>query len=135
MHEIPINWLAVLVAAVVAMIIGGLWYSPIMFGPRWMRLARRSPEQVRANMPKALAVDFIGMLIMAFVLLHAVRYAGAQGIGQGAAVGFFNWLGFVAVATFPLIVYEDRPLGLALINNGFFLIALIVMGAILAVWP
>ena len=35
--------------------------------------------------------------VMAFVLLHAVHYAGATTIGTGAAVGFFNWLGFIGV--------------------------------------
>ena len=84
-------------------------------------------------MVKALIPDVIGSFVMAFVLVHAVHYAGAHGIGQGAAVGFFNWLGFVAVATLGMVTFEKRPLKLYLINNGYLVIALLIMGAILAV--
>ena len=56
-------------------------------------------------------------------------------VGQGAAVGFFNWLGFIATTTLGVMVYERRPFGLYLITNGWQLLALVVMGAILAVWP
>jgi len=53
---------------------------------------------------------------------------GAQGWAQGAAVGFFNWLGFVAVATLGSVTFEKRPLALYLINNGFLLLALTLDG-------
>src|SRR5580765_953604 len=35
MHGFDVNWLAVLVAAVLKFVIGGVWYSPPVFGPRW----------------------------------------------------------------------------------------------------
>jgi hypothetical protein len=54
---------------------------------------------------------------------------------QGAAVGFFNWLGFVAVATLGSVTFEKRPFKLYLINNGFLLLAPLLMGPLLAVWP
>lgn len=135
MQEFPINWWAVVVAALVKMIIGALWYSPALLGPRWSRLSGISAIEVKQRLPKLLAVDAIASLIMSFVLLHAVHYAGATTLGTGAAVGFFNWLGFVATVTFGLALYERRPLGLFWIANGFQLISLLFMGAILAIWP
>ena len=71
---------------------------------------------------------------MAFVLVHAVRYAGATTAAQRAAVAFLNWLGFVFVATFMPVLYEGRPFKLFLINNGFDLLGLMLMEAIIAVW-
>ena len=71
---------------------------------------------------------------MAFVLVHAVHYAGATSAAQSAAVGFFNWLGFIAVTMFMTTLYEKRPFKLLLINNGFQLLSLLVMGALVAVW-
>ena len=59
----------------------------------------------------------------------------ARTAAQGAAVGFFNWLGFVVVATLGSVTFEKRPLQLYLINNGYLLLALLIMGAALAVWP
>jgi hypothetical protein len=134
MQEFPINWWAVLVAAIVKMAIGAAWYSPLLFGPRWMALASCSEADMKARLPRLLTFDFVASLIMAFVLVHAVHYAGAQTLATGAAVGFFNWLGFIATVTFGLTVYEKRPWALFGIANGFQLVSLLVMGAILAVW-
>ncbi len=91
-------------------------------------------EQMKAGMGKALVVDFVGSLVMAFVLVHVIRYAGATTVLQGLAVGFFCWLGFVAVTTISTVTYERKPFKLFLLSNGYLLISLLAMGAILAVW-
>ena len=135
MQAFPINWWAILLAALAKMVIGAVWYSPVVFGPRWMALSGCIESDMKAGLPRLLVFDAIASLVMAFVLVHAVHYAGAQTIATGAAVGFFNWLGFVATVTFGLTIYEKRPWGLFLIANGFQLLSLLVMGAILAIWP
>jgi len=134
MKEIPINYWAVLVAAIAKMIVGAIWYSPPLFATPWRTLVNISEADMKASLGRAMAVDFIASLVMAFVLVHAVVYAGAATLGTGAAVGFFNWLGFVAAVTIAQVTYERRPFRLFLINNGALLISLLVMGAILAVW-
>ena len=82
-----------------------------------------------------LLADRIGSVVVAFVLVHAVHYAGAPGWAQGAAVGFFNWLGFVATVTLGITLYERKPFALFVITNGWQLISLLAMGAMLAAWP
>jgi uncharacterized protein DUF1761 len=134
MKDIPINFLALLVAAVVKLVVGAIWYAPPVFGKHWLALSGVSEAQMKAGLARAMAVDFVASLVMAFVLVHAVVYAGAATAGQGAIVGFFNWLGFVAAVTLAQVVYEQRPFRLFLINNGALLISLLIMGAILAVW-
>jgi hypothetical protein len=134
MQEFHINYLALLIATIAKMLVGMVWYSSPVFGKLWMTLVGCTPEQMKATMPKALLVDFISSYVMAFVLVHAVHYAGAISLPQGAVVGFFNWLGFIAAATLVSTVYEKRPVKLFLINNGYQLISLLIMGAIVAVW-
>jgi hypothetical protein len=134
MQSFPINWWAILLAVIVKQALGALWYSPVLFGKPWCELTGVSEAEMKAGLVKALIPDVIGSFLMAFVLVHAVHYAGANGGGQGAAVGFFNWLGFVAVATFGSVTFERRPLKLWLINNAYLLIALLIMGAIFAAW-
>jgi len=134
MHEIAINYLAVVAAALAKIVLGAVWYSPVAFVRPWMEMVGVTDAQMKTRMPTALAVDVIGSLIMAFVLAHAVGYAGAATIATGAAVGFFNWLGLVAIATIASVTYEGRPLRYFLINNGYLLLSLVIMGAILAVW-
>jgi hypothetical protein len=134
MREIPIHFFAVLGAAVAKMALGALWYSPALFVKPWMKMSGVTEEQLKQGMGKALAVDFVGSFLMAFVLVHAIRYAEATSVLPGLAVGFLNWLGFVAVATIGSVTYERKPFNLFLLNNGYLLISLLVMGAILAVW-
>ncbi len=85
-------------------------------------------------MPRAIAVDAVGSLIMAFILLHAVVYAGGNTLLLGAAIGALNWLGFVAVVLVATNVYEQRPLRSAYLGAGFNLVAMVLMGALLAIW-
>jgi hypothetical protein len=49
-------------------------------------------------------------------------------------VGFICWLGLIAAPMFPQGIYEGRPFKLFAINAGYWLIALLGTGAILAVW-
>jgi hypothetical protein len=134
MQQIPINWLAVIVAAIIRMAVGFVWYSPPVLLKPWQALTGVTPETMRAGMGKALTIDVIASLIMAFILLHAVTYAGATNVFTGAAVGALNWLGFMATLFVTLWAYENRPLKLVAINLGNNLIALVLMGALLAVW-
>src|SRR5581483_9255957 len=109
MQEVSINVLALLVATIVKLALGAFWYSPVAFGPRWRALAGCTAEQVKAGMGKALLIDLVTTLVMAFVLVHAVRYAGAANAATGAVVGFFNWLGFIGAPSLGIATYERRP--------------------------
>jgi Protein of unknown function (DUF1761) len=133
MREIPIPFSIVLGAAVAKMAIGALWYSRLFFLEPWLELSGMTEEQMKEGMAKALLVEFIGSLVMAFVLGYAIGYAGAIGIFERMTVGFFNWLGFVAVVTLGSVTYERKPLKLYVLNNGYLLFSILLMSAILAV--
>lgn len=134
MQEFAINWLAVIVVAVGKLILGAVWYSPMLFRQRWLAHAGIGSERMREGMPRNMAIDLIANIIMAFVLVHAVHYAGATSIAMGGAVGVLNWLGFVAAGSIAEVTWAKRPFGYWLINNAYAAVSLIVMGAILAVW-
>jgi hypothetical protein len=134
MESFPINWWAVIVAALVKFVLGWAWYSPPVMGKQWQALVGQTDAEVRAGLPRAIPIDIIASLVMAFILLHAVHYAGATTLLQGAAVGFLNWLGFIATVQIGQVVYEKKPWRLFVINNVYLVVALIVMGAILALW-
>jgi hypothetical protein len=135
MQTFPINYLALVVATLLKGLIGWLWYSPLLFLKPWMRLSGMTPELMKqSNMALGLTLETVGNFIMAYVLVHAVHYAGASGPGQGAAVAFFNWLGFIFVVMLPSVTYDRRPLKLVLIHASYQLVGLLVMGAIVATW-
>lgn len=131
---LPINWLAVLVAAIIRMAIGFAWYSPPLFLKPWQAVTGITPESMRAGLGKAMLVDVIASLIMAFALANIVVGANITDWLNGALAGFWVWLGFMATLMVSLWGYENRSLKLIAINLGNNLIALMLMGALLAVW-
>lgn len=133
MPAVHINLLAVLVAAVVNMIIGALWYSPLLFSKLWMREVGKKMEDIGQSGP-AYALTMVGALVAAYVLAHFVAYAQAVTLMDGVKTGFWAWLGFVVPTHGATHLFEGKSLNLYLITIGYHLVALMVMGGILAVW-
>lgn len=131
---LPINWLAVLVAAIIRMAVGFAWYSPPLLLKPWQALTGVTPETMKAGLTKAMVVDVIASLVMAFALANIIVGANITDWLNGALAGFWVWLGFQAALLVSLWGYENRSLKLIAINLGNNLIALVLMGALLAVW-
>ena len=134
MQTFPVNFLALLVATLAKGALGWLWYSPFLFLKPWLALSGMDGAKMSEGMGKSIAIETLGNFVMAFILVHAVHYAGALTAVQGAVVGFMNWLGFVFVIALTASMYEKRPFKLVAINSGYQLVGLLVMGAIVAVW-
>jgi len=134
MQPVPIHAGPFIVAVLVKIVVGALWYSPLLFLKEWQRLTGVTDEAMKGGMAKGMITWIVGALLMTFVLAHAVFYAGARGFGTGAAVGFFNWLGFILVVLLDDWAAAKRPLKLLAINAGANLVALVIMGAILGGW-
>jgi hypothetical protein len=133
-----INYAAVVVSALIYWVLGGLWYSPLLFGGKFIEIMRWSPEQLaRIEAEGAglqLALAFAGSLVTAYVLAHIVRYTSGENALDGAKTGLWLWLGFIVTTNLNTVFFEFRPLGLYLINIGYHLVAFLSMGALLAVW-
>jgi hypothetical protein len=134
MPEIPINWLAVVAAVVIRMIVGTIWYSPVAFVKPWQELSGVTPESMKAGLGKAIGVDVVMSLVMAFAMANIIGASGITDWVNGAIAGLWLWLGFVVATHLPLWAYENRPIKLAAINAGANLISMVLMGAILGGW-
>ena len=71
---------------------------------------------------------------IALTLLHFIYWSAAATYGAGAFVGFLCWLGLIAATQFPQGIYENRPFKLFAINSGYWLVGLLIIGGLLAVW-
>jgi hypothetical protein len=127
-----INWWAVIIAAIVKFVIGGIWYMPL-FGKQYRALMGVLEGSDMSGLGPALAVQLIGDLVMSYILARFIIHYGT-GLGLGILIGFMAWLGFVAAVTIPQRFYERRPWELWAINNAYLLIGMVVMGAILGWW-
>jgi hypothetical protein len=133
-----IKYAAVIVATIVHFILGGLWYSPLLFGNKFLQIIAWTPQQLSAmeakGATKELIVAFISSLVLVYILAHFVQYTKATNAMAGVQTAFWLWLGFIATTNIATVLFEQRPLGLYLINMSYQLVACMIAGAILAVW-
>jgi hypothetical protein len=132
--EMHINFIPVLVATVANYAIAAVWYAAI-FGKLWSKLTGISDMK-----PSAVNVILVlfGSFVMSFILYHSIvfgnTYFKMSGISGGLMGGFFGWLGYIAPVTLMTKLYEKKPWGLWLMDNGFWLISLLIMGIIESCW-
>ena len=138
MHFPAVNYLAVLVAAIVIFVLGGLWYSPVLFAKRWMALMGKSEAEMKAAAGGAQPVLFLlafacGVVIawaMAVVINHFPPYT----LTRAAEIGLFCWLGFAAPTSFATGIFSMTPKPLWFINSAYNWVSFVVAGMILSVW-
>ena len=120
--DITINYLAVVVSAIAAMVVGYLWYGPL-FGRQWRHLMGVTKESMSQKfMTQTYTIMFISVLVMAGVLAHNLVFGSAflnlSGVTAGIQVGFWNWLGFVVPVSLGTVLWERKPWKLWFINAG-----------------
>jgi Protein of unknown function (DUF1761) len=131
-----LNYLAILIAAVVAWVAGAVWYMSL--GKIWTAAHRLTPEEMRANKSNPGAYlpfiyAFVAEAVMAWVLAGLMGHLGAGQVTvpNGIISGAFCWLGFVITTTVVNNTFAMRDMRLILIDGGHWLIVLVLMGAII----
>ena len=129
-----LNWLAVIVAALSNFLIGGLWYSPLLFGKIWMKENNITEEDLKkGNMVKIFGFTFLFSIIMAFNLgmfLNDVKTT----VTWGAIAGFLAGFGWVTMSLFIIGQFERKSTKYMLIHGGYITLSFIIMGLIIGVW-
>lgn len=124
-----VNWLAILIAAVSAFILGGLWYGPL-FGKPWMALTGMSHEKAAEASPVrkfglAFILSFLAASVFAAFLGPEVDMQ--TGAMYGFSAGLFWVGGFMGIND----IFEHRPLKLTAINAAYATVAFTLYGAII----
>ncbi|MAT59197.1 MAG: hypothetical protein CMF23_14590 [Ignavibacteriae bacterium] len=128
-----LNYLAVFVSALTSFLIGGLWYSPVMFSNAWMKENGFKEEDLKdANIAKIFGTSFVLALIIAFNL--AAFIGSNSDLSFGLFAGFAAGFGWVAMSLGITYLFERKSFKLFLINAGYHIVTYTIMGGILAVW-
>ena len=127
-----LNIWAILVAALSAFVLGGVWYSPVAFEGAWKKANSFAANPPAAG-PKIFIVAFILSLVMAFNLAMFLNDPKTN-LAWGATAGFLAGFGWVFMGIAIVSLFERRPLSYVVINGGYLTVALVVMGAILGGW-
>ncbi len=128
------NHWALLVSALLLWVLGAAWYSPALFAKPWMAALGLTPDHPKKGLALGMVSSLLGDVFVAFILLHFILWSGAATYLMGAFIGFLCWLGFFAAIQLPQGIYESRPLRLFAINGGYWLLGLLLIGPLLAVW-
>jgi uncharacterized protein DUF1761 len=131
MNDVDINWIAVVVAALVPMVVGMAWYGRLL-GDAWLRAVGKTREEIGSPGP-GYALALAAALLNSILLALLVDWAGADTFGEGLLVGLFAW-GFVATTAGVNSLFAGRSRALYTIDAGYHLVTFTVMAVILAVW-
>src|SRR2546423_13517339 len=112
-----VNYLAVIVAAVIAIVIGFAYYAPQVMGNRWMSYLGTTRAQLGNPAPTGMAAGVIASLLNAWVLAVLARSLGGATIAGGAVLGLICWLGIIGAVTPPEVAVPQHSLGLLVVNN------------------
>src|SRR5262245_27266534 len=127
------NILAVIAAALATFVLGGLWYSPGLFGEAWQREAGVTDEQMRTS-NKALIFGLAFVLSLIAALVFALFLGPRPPVNLGLGAGFSAGLCWVAASFGISYLFEQRSLKLWLINAGYHTLQFTIIGLVLALW-
>jgi hypothetical protein len=134
METMTINWLAVIAAALSSFMLGGLWYSPLLFAKAWQKANGFTDEQVKGgNMLKIFGFSFLFSFVMALNLAMFLSDP-ATDVAWGVTAGFLAGFGWSFMSIAITAMFERRSWAYVFINGGYQVLALVLMGAILGVW-
>jgi hypothetical protein len=135
MPVVAMNYLAVLVGAVVSVVIGALWYMPALFGNGWMSAIGKTKEQVEKDFsPLKIVWALIFGFVISYGLARLLVWSGKNTPVGGLEVGLLACIGFVLTTTGVHHVFESRPAKLTIIYTLHHLVEFLAIGLILGAW-
>ncbi len=134
--EVTLNYAAILVAGIANMVLGALWYSPVLFGNIWMKAMKFNKSDMKntKGMGVRYAVAFLMGLLMIYILAHYVDYMEAETASAGAETAFWPWLGFMVPLLVGSVLWDGKNFTVFAINAAHYLVAMLMAGVILATW-
>ena len=134
MNPNQINWLAVVAAALSTFVVGGLWYSPVLFGKVWLKANGFTEAQAQSfNKARAFGGAFLLALVMSANLAMFLADPTTT-LLWGMTAGALAGVGWVATGLAVVALFENRSWSYILVNGGYLIVSFVLMGAILGAW-
>ncbi len=129
-----INLLAILVCSIFTFILGGIWYSKLLFANLFMKYNNKTQEELQKGVGLTFLFEFIAIYITNYVLAAIILLIGADDFWRGLQIGLILWIGFVAMTNLSTVTFEKRNFNLYLIQVSYRLVTISISGGILAIW-
>jgi hypothetical protein len=130
-----INYWAVLVAWLVNVAVGAVWYSPMAFGKTWSKLSGVDIMKIPVNEANRIisfvALSAIAQAVTLAVILNSLDVATTA---DGLKIGLLLWFGLTAATTVGVTLYMRKSWMFWWLNSSYFLVVMTVNSVILATW-
>ena len=127
------NWVAIIIATIVNMFLGSVWFSQSVFGKKWMEWEGHGDMTMGGSRPLGvlIAITGVGALVSSYVMAYLLIQTGTQDVVGGAKLGLYCGIGLVAPALLADHLFNNRKDMLLLIVAGYPVVGLLLTGAIL----
>jgi hypothetical protein len=135
--DVSVNFLAVFLAALSTLVVGGIWYAKGVFGKTWGKLAKvdMSKAPKSGELAWLMGSTFVASLVTAYVLAHVAFLSNAHFqnsfLQDTLTTAFWLWLGFIATRIYVHDAFEGRRKKLTVLNSAHELVTILVMGLII----
>ncbi len=127
-----VNYLAVFASSAASMALCSLWYSNFLFGRIWRKTA--GVPSVKRRLVLGFVGGYLAQLVVAYVLIHFIRAFQAIDLFDALQLAFWVWLGFTAVTSLQLVLWEGKPVSYWAVHAGYALMSLLLMSLIMVLW-
>lgn len=130
-----LNFWAILVCIISNMVIGALWYSPVLFGNVWLKLIGKKPEDIsKEDANKSMMLSIIPAALSIIFLALTLAFVNASTILDALIISTLMSLGFIGMSALNLVLFEGRSFKLMVLNVGYSFVAFNIAAVILALW-
>lgn len=131
LSAISINWVALIAAIVISMVIGSVIYSPPVLGNWWMKEIGRAPRNLsREEMMRVMGTAVALSILMGVCFAILFGWTGASGAGEGAAVGILLGLGFGVPIGMVHATFEEKPMMVGMVYGAHHIIEYTIIGIV-----
>lgn len=145
MEEFDINWIALIVASLIPLVTGFIWYNPKVFGTAWMKETGMTEEKAKGMNPgKTYGLAVVFAFLIAFMMWPQVLIGGAPGeahgvepfmtFKHGAFHGALVGLLFVLPVFATNALFEMKSAKYVMINSGYWIVTMALMGGLINTW-
>lgn len=135
--ELELNWLAIALATLASMVVAGVWYQDFALGVAWKKLTKVNMERAKktsnANMLTVLVLNFFTAIVLAAAIAIVAAHFENSSVWLALATGVVVWLAFSATTLLTHNMFEQKPLKLTAINNGYQLGMFVVMALVIGI--